>query len=359
MNLINHNYRCFITNQSYMRFTQLYSEILGMIIMIINMVLILKMDHFVEISLAAYGLSASINTVTTSSIATKDMLELSSLMFSPQHLLEYLKLETENNNSLKKAIIPYGKIEFKNIFLKYQPQLPTVLHDFTLQINPGERIGIFGRTGSGKSSIIHMLCRLTEPLSGTVFIDDQDYKDFGLYNLRSLISVIPQSSVLFSTSIRDNLDPIKLFTDDDIWRVLKLVKLDSLIHGNEHGLDTQLGDDGLKLSAGQKQLLCFSRAILRKNKIVLLDEATSNVDMKTDEFIKKIIKSEFRDSTLIIIAHRILTAADSDKIAVMDYGECVEFDTPLNLFDKEEGHFKKLAENAGLKREHFLYQNRI
>ena len=110
----------------------------------------------------------------------------------------------------------------------------------------------------------------------------------------------------------------------------------------------------MKLSAGQKQLVCIARAILTKNKIVLMDEATSNVDMKTDEFVQQIMKSEFCDSTLIVIAHRILTAADSDKIAVMDSGECVEFNTPLELFDKSGSHFNKLAETAGLKREHFL-----
>lgn len=348
---IEHNFSCFITNQSYMRFTQLYSEFFGLIIVIINVTIIMKSSNLIEISLAAYSLSSSINIISTSSIATKDLLELSSLMFSPQHLLEYSSLEQENLNPVSNLKINSGKIVFQNISLRYQPKFPIILNNLTLTINPGERIGIVGRTGSGKSSILNVLCRITEPSSGTVYLDDQDYKLFGLHELRKQISVIPQSSVLFSTSLRDNIDPVRIFNDDEIWRVLKMVNLFDAFR-NE-GLDSELGIEGVQLSAGQRQLVCVARAVLGKNKIIVMDEATSNVDMKTDETLQRIIRKEFDGSTFVVIAHRILTALDSDRIVVVDGGRCVGFDRPLQLFD-ENGYFYRLAVSAGLERKHFL-----
>jgi ABC-type multidrug transport system fused ATPase/permease subunit len=349
---VNHYYQCFITYQSYMRFNQLYSDLAGLLIVIVNIILIIKDQSIISASLAAYSLTASINIVSISSIATKDLLEISALMFSPQHLLEYKDLEPEKILSTKTFKITQGSISFEDISLQYQPHLPLVLHNLNFSITPGEKIGIVGRTGSGKSSILQVLCRLTEPASGTVLIDGKDYKTLGLHDLRRQISIIPQSSVLFSTSLRDNFDPLGLFHDDEIWKVLKLVGLDQLVI-SENGLNSPVGSEGIKFSAGQKQLVCIARAILVNNKIVLLDEATSNIDVQTDESIQKIIKSQFKDSTLIVIAHRLLTAADSDRILVMDEGKVVEFARPSDLIEKGSGHFFNLCESAGLTRFHF------
>jgi ABC-type multidrug transport system fused ATPase/permease subunit len=354
---LNEYYRCYVTNQSYMRFTQLYSEIFGLLIAMINVILILKTDNLVGFTMAAYSLACSLNSVSSSSIATKDLLELHSLMFSPQHLLEYCDLEQEKIKKSENFSLSSGKIEFKGTCFQYQPHLPVVLKDLNFFINAGEKVGVVGRTGSGKSSLLHLLCRLTEPLSGTVLLDGQDYRSFGLHELRRQISVIPQNSVLFSTSLRDNLDPLQLFTDKQIWKVLELVGLSYIFAGSDEALDSELGNEGVKLSAGQKQLVCIARAVLNKNKIVLLDEATSNIDLKTDECIQDIMKCQFKKSTLIVIAHRILTAADSDRIIVMDSGKCVEFDTPDNLYQKKDGVFRKLASTAGLKRKHFIRTN--
>ena len=354
---IKHYFRCYITYQGYMRFCQLYSDLSGLLIVIINLIIIVQKNNEIEIGLIAYSLSASVNIVSIASVASKDIIELCSYLLSAQRLIEYQDLITEDLDNGSQLVIEKGKIRFENLCFKYQPNLPIVLNKLSFKIKPGEKIGIVGRTGSGKSSILHVLCRLTEPESGTIFIDGQDYRNFGLHDLRKQISVIPQSVVLFSTTLRDNLDPFKSYSDEKIRNVLELVKLSNLFNEEKGGLDAWIGAEGMKLSAGEKQLICIARAILINNKIVLLDEATSNIDLKTDGIMQNIFKNEFRGSALIVIAHRILTAADSDKILVMENGECVEFESPIRLFDKSDSYFNKLASSSGLNRANFEFKN--
>lgn len=353
-NKVKQYFRSNITYQGYLRFCQLYSELAGLIIISVNLIILIQNKDLLTISLIAYSLAASINVVTTSSLASKDLLELSSCFMSAQHLLDYQYLAVEKLDSDKKLKITNGKIQFKDLSLRYQPHLPIILKNLSITINPGEKVGIVGRTGSGKSSIFNVLCRLTEPESGTIFIDEQDYLGFGIHDLRKQISVIPQSAVLFSTTLKDNIDPFNAFTEDCIKKVLCLVGLDKLV---QNGIEVKIGTGGAKLSSGEKQLVCIARAILLNNKIVLLDEATSNIDEKTDRLIQRIIKEQFLNSTLIVIAHRILTAADSDKIAVMENGSCVEFGKPIDLFDDQASVFRNFAKNAGLGRPHFLDNN--
>ena len=348
---VNQYFQSYITYQSYLRFCQLYSDLAGLIIISVNLIILIENKNSLSISLIAYSLTASINVVSISSLALKDLLELSSYFMSAQHLLEYQDLEVENLESDKKLKVKHGKIQFDDLSLKYQPHLPLVLKNLSITIKAGEKIGVVGRTGSGKSSIFNVLCRLTEPESGTIYIDGKDYLKVGLHDLRRQISVIPQSAVLFSTTLKDNLDPFNSFPEDSIKKALSLVGLDKFV---DLGIEVKIGTGGVKLSAGEKQLVCIARAILLNNKIVLLDEATSNIDVKTDRMIQKIIKQEFLNSTMIVIAHRILTAADSDKIIVMDNGNCVEFGKPADLFDVRGSIFRTLSKNAGLCKSHFL-----
>ena len=352
---VSYHYKCYLTYQSYLRFSQLYSDLACFFISIINIILIIKARNLTETNLAGYSMVSSINIVALSSIAIKDVIEIIALMFSPQHLLEYQDLPQEPINLISPFKIYQGAINFQNLSLQYQPHLPIVLHDLNFSINPREKIGIVGRTGSGKSSILHVLCRLTEPISGSIQIDSQDYLKAGLHDLRSQISIIPQSSVLFSTSIRDNLDPVHLLNDEKIWHSLKLVGLESCILGFKHQIMEKVGNDGAKFSAGQKQLLGVARALLADNKIVLLDEATSNVDNETDKRIQVIIREYFKEATLIVIAHRIRTAFDMDKILVMDQGRIHGFDKPSKLLENEDGEFFKLCCNAGMDKENFRF----
>ncbi|KAL0269547.1 UNVERIFIED_CONTAM: hypothetical protein PYX00_007245 [Menopon gallinae] len=279
--------------------------------------------------------------------------EVYNQLTSVERVLEYTELKTEDNlesSSWEKeagkrleAWPDEGKIEFQNLFLYYKEDEPPAIKDLTLTINSGEKIGIVGRTGAGKSSIISSLFRLAK-VDGAIRIDGVDTSCVALQRLRSRISIIPQEPVLFSGTIRRNLDPFQMFTDIKLNQAIEEVELKDAL---SNGLDTQVLEGGSNFSVGQKQLLCLARAILRSNKILLLDEATASVDPQTDALIQKTIRSKFADCTVCTIAHRINTIMDSDRVLVMDNGRMVEFDTPYNLLQRPAGHFAKLARHAG------------
>ena len=193
-----------------------------------------------------------------------------------------------------------------------------------------------------------------DPESGTIVIDGQDYMCAGLHQLREQMSVIPQSAVLFVGSVRGNLDPFHKYTDKEIISALDEVQLKDVIFEYDCGLDEEVNSDGISLSAGQKQLLCLARAILRKNKIVMMDEATANVDNETDRLIQETVKTKFEGCTLLIIAHRLRTVIDSDKILVVDQGMCKEFGSPLELFYKEDSIFRSILYHTGPEESQYL-----
>lgn len=204
------------------------------------------------------------------------------------------------------------------------------------------QIGIVGRTGAGKSSLISALFRLAK-LDGVIYIDDVDSKKIGLYDLRNKISIIPQEPILFSATLRDNLDPFHEFSDADLWSVLEEVELKHMINS----LDYYVEQDGSNFSVGQRQLVCLARAILQNNKILILDEATANVDPTTDALIQTTIRKKFKDCTVLTIAHRLNTIMDSDKILVMDEGKVLEFDHPHILLQNEQSHFNSMVQETG------------
>jgi len=211
-----------------------------------------------------------------------------------------------------------------------------ILKDITFKIKGGEKIGVVGRTGAGKSSLIQVLFRMTEISKGSITIDDVSIKDVGLQFLRSSIAIIPQTAFSFVGTIRHNLDPIGKQSDEELWEVLKEVNLLNKIKSIKGGLDYVIAFKQATFSVGQKQLLCLARAILRKAKIVVLDEATANVDFDTDQFVQWKIKEKFKDCTILTVAHRLSTIIDYDKILVLDKGKIVEFDHPFKLLVKED-----------------------
>ncbi|KAG7166923.1 ATP-binding cassette sub-family C member 11-like [Homarus americanus] len=237
-----------------------------------------------------------------------------------------------------------GVIEVKDVKLRYRPELPLVLHGISASIKDGEKIGIIGRTGAGKSSLISTLLRMAELDSGSIIIDGVDISTIGLHTLRSRISVIPQDPVLFQGSVRYNLDPFEEQSDDDVWQALERSHLKGVVQRQEHGLMSKVEAAGENFSVGERQLICLTRALLRNSKILILDEATASVDVETDHLIQATIKEAFATSTVLTIAHRLNTVANYDRIMVLDAGKVREFDTPEMLMTTEGSVFQEMMQ---------------
>lgn len=279
--------------------------------------------------------------------------ELENVMTSVERVIEYKDVDSESAFESAEDKRPpkewpvHGEIKFQNLSLSYFPDKnEKVLKNLNFTILPREKVGIVGRTGAGKSSIINALFRLSF-LDGEIYIDDRDVIAIGLHDLRSKISIIPQNPVLFSASMRYNLDPFDEFTDEKIWHALESVKLKHLIRELPAGLNSKVAEGGSNFSIGEKQLVCLARAMLRENKIILMDEATSNVDLETDNLIQSTIREKFANCTVITIAHRLSTVIDYDRILVMDAGKCMEFATPYELLMEEKGIFYNMVWQTG------------
>ncbi|XP_017970733.1 PREDICTED: ABC transporter C family member 12 isoform X2 [Theobroma cacao] len=240
-----------------------------------------------------------------------------------------------------------GSIQFEDVVLRYRPELPPVLCGLSFSTSPSEKLGIVGRTGAGKSSMLNALFRIVELEKGRILIDGCDLATFGLTDLRKVLSIIPQSPVLFSGTVRLNLDPFNEHNDADLWEALERAHLKDFIRRNSFGLDAEVLEGGENFSVGQRQLLCLARALLRRSKILVLDEATAAVDVKTDAFIQKTIREEFKSCTMLIIAHRLNTIIDCDRILVLDAGQVSEHDTPVELLTNEESTFSKMVQSTG------------
>ncbi|KAJ7457054.1 multidrug resistance-associated ABC transporter [Mycena latifolia] len=254
-----------------------------------------------------------------------------------------------------------GEVSFKNVEMCYREGLPLVLKDISFDIRPGEKVGIVGRTGAGKSSLLQALFRMVELQSGKIEIDGHNIRNVGLDVLRGRLALVPQDSVLFLGTLRENLDPQASKTDAELISVLQRAWL--LPRAGEppdpaaeakFSLDAKIGDEGSNYSAGEKQLLALCRALVKNSPIIVLDEATSSVDVETDAKLQRTIRTEFADSTLLCIAHRLNTIAYYDRILVMDQGQVAEFDTVLNLFDNEDSIFRSLCNEANLQRADIL-----
>lgn len=225
-----------------------------------------------------------------------------------------------------------GVVEFRNLKIRYRPELPLVLKGLTAKINAQEKVGIMGRTGAGKSSLLTALFRIVEPEApDSILIDGVDIQAVGIREMRASLSVIPQNPVLFEGTIRNNLDPFSEYTDERIWGSLEKVQLYDFVNTHPSKLEMPVSESGENLSQGQKQLICIARALLKPTKILCLDEATSGVDAETDALIQRTIREYCKDQTVLTIAHRLETIVDSDRIMVLNDGIVEAFDTPENL----------------------------
>ncbi|CAA0384761.1 unnamed protein product [Arabidopsis thaliana] len=250
-----------------------------------------------------------------------------------------------------------GSIVFRDLQVRYAEHFPAVLKNITCAFPGGKKIGVVGRTGSGKSTLIQALFRIVEPSHGTIVIDNVDITKIGLHDLRSRLGIIPQDNALFDGTIRLNLDPLAQYTDREIWEALDKCQLGDVIRAKDEKLDATVVENGENWSVGQRQLVCLGRVLLKKSNILVLDEATASVDSATDGVIQKIINQEFKDRTVVTIAHRIHTVIESDLVLVLSDGRIAEFDSPAKLLQREDSFFSKLIKEYSLRSNHFAGSN--
>uniref|UniRef100_A0A4W6CQJ0 ATP-binding cassette, sub-family C (CFTR/MRP), member 2 n=1 Tax=Lates calcarifer TaxID=8187 RepID=A0A4W6CQJ0_LATCA len=301
--------------------------------------------------LVGLSISYALNVTQTLNWLVRMTSELETNIVAVERVSEYSEIENEaqwvNNTRPPEKWPEEGRLQFKNYKVRYRPGLDLVLHGITCDIGSTEKIGIVGRTGAGKSSLTNCLFRIIEAAEGHILIDDIDISTIGLHDLRNRLTIIPQDPVLFSGTLRMNLDPFDKFSDEDIWRVLELSHLKDYVAGLQEGLQHEVAEGGENLSVGQRQLLCLARALLRKSRILILDEATAAVDLETDNLIQNTIRKEFSHCTVLTIAHRLHSIMDSSRVMVLDAGKIVEIDSPSNLL-KKQGHFYAMAKDAGI-----------
>ncbi|XP_038682490.1 ABC transporter C family member 14-like [Tripterygium wilfordii] len=283
----------------------------------------------------SYGLS--LNGVLFWAIYISCMVE--NKMVSVERVKQFTKIPAEAEWEIKERLPPpswpaQGNVDLEDLQVRYRPNTPLVLKGITLSIHGGEKIGVVGRTGSGKSTLVQVFFRLVEPSGGSITVDGIDICTLGLQDLRSRFGIIPQEPVLFEGTVRSNVDPIGQCTDEEIWKSLERCQLKDVVAAKPERLDSPVVDNGDNWSVGQRQLLCLGRVMLKRSRLLFMDEATASVDSQTDAVIQKIIREEFAACTIISIAHRIPTVMDCDRVLVIDAGKAKEFDKPSNLIER-------------------------
>lgn len=354
---IDRNQLCYLPSTAVNRWLAVRLEFVGAVIIFVTAVLAVSavVTSDVDAGLVGLVLSYALNTTGSLNWFVRSASEVEQNVVSVERIVHYAKdLEPEApyeipENKPASEWPTAGEVEFREYSARYRPGLDLVLKDISMTIKPKEKIGICGRTGAGKSSLLLALFRIIEPASGTIFIDKVDITKLGLHDLRSAISIVPQSPDLFEGTLRENIDPAGEHQDVDIWTALEHAHLKAYIESLPEGLDAPVQEAGSSLSAGQRQLLCFARALLRKTNVLVLDEATSAVDLDTDRAIQEIIRGPiFRDVTILTIAHRLNTIMESDRVLVLEAGKIAEFDSPKKLLENKSSTFRSMAMEAGL-----------
>ncbi|XP_033840127.1 ATP-binding cassette sub-family C member 3 isoform X3 [Periophthalmus magnuspinnatus] len=278
--------------------------------------------------------------------------DLENNIVAVERVKEYSETQTEAPWEIEDKKPPpdwplQGNVQFKDYSVRYREGLDLVLKNLSLSVKGGEKIGIVGRTGAGKSSMTLCLFRLLEAAGGEITIDDVKIAEIGLHDLRSKLTIIPQEPVLFSGTLRMNLDPFDKYSDEEVWKALEHAHLHKFVSNQPAQLQLECAEGGENLSVGQRQLVCLARALLRKTRILILDEATAAIDLETDDLIQSTIRTQFDECTVFTIAHRLNTIMDYTRVLVLDKGKIAEFDTPANLMS-QRGIFYGMAKDAGL-----------
>ncbi|KAI9336822.1 P-loop containing nucleoside triphosphate hydrolase protein [Zopfochytrium polystomum] len=344
---VNLNNNAHITNYCTNRWFDVRIDMVGLFAMVISAALCVASKGSIDAAMAGLALTYAMSTAGYLSFCVQDFSMLEVNIVAVERINEYIDCPQE----APRLVSPpppagwpsRGALMFENYSTRYRDNLDLVLRDLTLSISPGERVGVVGRTGSGKSTLVLAVTRVLEAAAGRILLDGVDVSQVGIRTLRESVTVVPQEPLLFATSLRENLDPFSEFSDAEIWRALDRVQMGSWASGLEGKLDAMIAEGGTNLSVGERQLLCMAKAVLRSAKVLMLDEATSSVDVKTDELIQRLLREEFADSTIICIAHRINTILGFDRILVVDAGRIVEFDRPAALLGNQDSLFASLC----------------
>ena len=337
---------------------------IGNLLVFTTALLVVTSRFDVSPSISGLVLSYILAIVQMIQFTVRQLAEMENAMNATERI-HYYGNELEEEPPLHLADLPsswpqHGEIRFDDVQMRYREGLPLVLQGLNMTITGGERIGIVGRTGAGKSSIMSALFRLVELSSGFISIDGVDIATVGLKDLRTRLAIIPQDPTLFRGTVRSNLDPFHEHTDLDLWSALRQSDLvdgdadggaEAAVHGRIH-LDSVVDEEGLNFSLGQRQLMALARALVRGSRIIVCDEATSSVDMETDQKIQRTIATWFRGKTLLCIAHRLKTIINYDRICVMDQGRIAELDQPLRLWEAG-GIFRSMCDRSGIRQQDF------
>ncbi|XP_010269959.1 PREDICTED: putative ABC transporter C family member 15 isoform X2 [Nelumbo nucifera] len=359
LSLIDNHSRPWFHNVSAMEWLSFRLNILSNFVFAFSLVLLVSLpEGIINPSIAGLAVTYGLNLNVLQASVIWNMCNAENKMISVERILQYSKITSEASLVIEECRPPNnwpetGAICFKNLQIRYAEHLPSVLKNITCTFPGKKKVGVVGRTGSGKSTLIQAIFRIVEPKEGTIEIDGVDICNIGLHDLRSRLSIIPQDPTMFEGTVRGNLDPLEQYSDNEIWEALDKCQLGDLVRRKEDKLDSTVVENGENWSVGQRQLFCLGRALLKKSSILVLDEATASVDSATDGVIQKIISQEFKDCTIVTIAHRIHTVIDSDLVLVLSEGRVVEYDTPAKLLEREDSFFSKLIKEYSLRSQSF------
>jgi ATP-binding cassette subfamily C (CFTR/MRP) protein 1 len=344
------------------RWLSIRLDVIGNLLVFTVGILVVTSRFSINPSIGGLVLSYILSIVQMIQFTVRQLAEVENNMNSTERIHHYAtQLEEEAPLKLMDVEPSWpakGEIGFNHVEMRYRKGLPLVLKGLDLKVQGGERIGIVGRTGAGKSSIMSTLFRMVELSGGSITIDGIDIAKVGLQDLRSRLSIIPQDPTLFKGTIRSNLDPFNEHTDLELWSALRQADLvdGEFASDDKTGritLDSLVEEEGLNFSLGQRQMMALARALVRGSQIIVCDEATSSVDFETDQKIQQTIMTGFKGKTLLCIAHRLKTIITYDRIVVMDQGQIAECDTPIALYDAG-GIFRGMCDRSGIKREDFF-----